>query len=153
MGDTSSDNRGEDNKMETSIFKDESKLTQTKSPNNKQTSEVCSSNHEGKDIRDTPSDNEYEAIRDMPSDNEDEAMGDTTSQDGGKDDIDRPSAGEDESRLTLYLFLFKSQGLRNDSLPASSEMAEGSRQRLLQIWLFSTLPNPQTTRLEYYDVH
>ena len=32
-------------------------------------------------------------------------------------------------------------------------MAEGSRQRLLQIWLFSTLPNPQTTGLEYYDVH
>ena len=36
----------------------------------------------------------------MPSDNEDEAMGDTSSQDEGKDDIDRPSAGEDESRLT-----------------------------------------------------
>ena len=32
-------------------------------------------------------------------------------------------------------------------------MAEGSQRRILQIWLFSTLPNPQTTRLEYYDVH
>ena len=50
MGDTSSDDKGENNMMESSIFKDESKLTQVESPNNKQKSEVCSSNREGKDI-------------------------------------------------------------------------------------------------------
>ena len=32
-------------------------------------------------------------------------------------------------------------------------MVEGSQRRILQIWLFSTLPNPQTTRLGHYDVH
>ena len=32
-------------------------------------------------------------------------------------------------------------------------MAEGSQRRIWQIWLISTLPNPQTTRLGHYDVH
>ena len=32
-------------------------------------------------------------------------------------------------------------------------MAEGSQRRILQIWPVSTLPNPQTTRLEQHDVH
>ena len=32
-------------------------------------------------------------------------------------------------------------------------MAEGSQRRILQIWLFPTLPNPQTPRLNHYDVH
>ena len=32
-------------------------------------------------------------------------------------------------------------------------MAEGTQRRILQIWLFSTQPNPQTTRLEQHDVH
>ena len=31
-------------------------------------------------------------------------------------------------------------------------MVDSNLRRISQIWLFSTLPNPQTTRLEYYDV-
>ena len=38
-------------------------------------------------------------------------------------------------RPTLYLSLFKSEGPRNLSLPASSEMVEGSHRQVLQIWL------------------
>ena len=44
----------------------------------------------------------------------------------------------------LYLFLFKSYRLRKNSLSASSERVKGTQRRILQIWLFSTLPNPQT---------
>ena len=32
-------------------------------------------------------------------------------------------------------------------------MAVGSQRRILQIQLFSTLPKPQTTRLEHFDAH
>ena len=31
-------------------------------------------------------------------------------------------------------------------------MVEGSQRRILQIWLFSTQPNPQKTRVEHYDM-
>ena len=39
--------------------------------------------------------------------------------------------------------------LRNNSLPASSKMVEGRQWQILQIWLISTSPNPQTARLEH----
>ena len=52
----------------------------------------------------------------------------------------------------LYLFLFKSYRLRKNSLSASSERVKGTQRRILQIWLFSTQPNPQTSRLGYFDV-
>ena len=32
-------------------------------------------------------------------------------------------------------------------------MVKGSKGRILQIRLFSTIPNPQTNQLEHYDVH
>ena len=32
-------------------------------------------------------------------------------------------------------------------------MAGGSQQRILQFWLFSTPPVPQTIKLEHFDVH
>ena len=32
-------------------------------------------------------------------------------------------------------------------------MVEGSQRRILRIWLFSSQPNPQKTRVEHYDVH
>ena len=85
--------------MESSISK-ESKLTRIESLNNKENNEVCFSIREGKDRRDTPSNFEDEAMRNIPSNFEDQAMRNESSQDGGRDDIDRPSAGEDELRLT-----------------------------------------------------
>ena len=49
--------------------------------------------------------------------------------------------------------MFKSYEPGNNSLQASSKMIEGSQRRILQIRLFSTLPNPQTSIVEYYDAH
>ena len=51
----------------------------------------------------------------------------------------------------LYLSSFKRNGLHNKSLQASSEMVIGSQHRILQILIFSILPNPQTTILQHFD--
>ena len=51
----------------------------------------------------------------------------------------------------LYLSSFKRNGPRNKSLQASSEMVIGSQHRILQILIFSILPNPQTTILQHFD--
>ena len=53
---------------------------------------------------------------------------------------------KDQSSISLF---FKSYRPGNNSLPASFEMIE----MILQNRLFSTLPNPQTNRLEHFDAH
>ena len=98
MRNKSSDNKSAGNMMESSI-PGESNLTQIEPLNNKQKNGACSSIHKSKNRGDTPSNFEDETMRDAPSNIEDEAMRNESSQDGGSDDTDRPSAREDELRL------------------------------------------------------
>ena len=50
MGDTSADDKGENDRNKSSIIVDELRLTRVKPPNIKQKNEVCSSDDEGKDM-------------------------------------------------------------------------------------------------------
>ena len=87
MGNESSDDQDGDDLNKSYIYEDESRRAQIMPPNNNKINEFWSSD-EGEDKGNTP------------SGNEDEAMGDTSSNGEGKEDIDRPSDEEDESRLT-----------------------------------------------------
>ena len=98
MRNKSSDNKSAGNMMESSI-PGESNLTQIEPLNNIQKNGACSSIHKSNNRGDTPSNFEDETMRDAPSNIEDEAMRNESSQDGGSDDTDRPSAREDELRL------------------------------------------------------
>ena len=110
--DTSSDIKSEDNMIKLSPFKVESKLTLIESPNKIQKSEVCLSirgskdrmetsyNFEDEGMREASSDFEDEAMREAPPNFEDKVIKNEYSQNGGSDDMDRSSDGEDESRLT-----------------------------------------------------
>ena len=107
-----SDIRSEDNMIKLSHFKVESKLTLIEYPNKIQKCEVSLSSQGSKNRMETSCKFEDEAMRKASSNCKDEAMREAppyledkviiieSSENEGSDDMDRPSAGEDESRLT-----------------------------------------------------